>query len=261
MTIVDVGEYETVTEHPILFSGAMVRAILAGRKTQTRRVITPRNSTLNGGPIRQDDEYWHKRLLFDQAVPRSKSNLMVALAGTRGAPPDPHLLVPDEEEGRQRVRAKIEAGDRLWVRESFCWFDEADWVGYRADGRMLRYDTVEDTDCPRVIEKDAMVVDPPAWRPSIHMPRWVCRLDLEVTDVRAERLCDITEADAAAEGAQHQNRPGMDVDIDGDAWHGAYRQAFERLWNQINARRGFPWSSNPWVWAFTFRVIDGEGGN
>ena len=79
------------------------------------------------------------------------------------------------------------------------------------------------------------------WRPSIHMPRWASRITLEVTGVRVERVCDITSNDARCEGV--------------DAEPGDVLRAFERLWNGINADRGFGWAVNPWVWCVSFKRL------
>lgn len=135
-------------------------------------------------------------------------------------------------------------GDRLWVRETHAliWpgeFPPEDMrlcsVEYRADTG-AKYpgewpaDAGSNPDCPK-------------WSPSIHMPRWASRLTLEITDVRVERLQDISEADARAEGVQP-----LQMD------NGSYLPSFEGLWDTLNAKRA-PWSSNPWVWVISFKVV------
>src|SRR5690606_14173331 len=129
-----------MTVRPIIFSAPMVRAILEGRKTQTRRPA------------------WQAPRVFIQ---------------TDGEPPEP-ILVPT-------VWQKTEPGDLLWVRET--WAESAHGPVYKAD--VLGADT-----------------DGWGWRPSIHMPRWASRITLEVTDVRLQRLQEISEEDARAEGAK-----------------------------------------------------------
>lgn len=104
---------------------------------------------------------------------------------------------------------------------------------------------------PEPIFDGSKVGVPKRWRPSIHMPRWASRLTLEIAGVRAERVQEIGEADAKAEGC------------DGDCPIGyipAYEKApfayhYAQLWDSINAARGFPWSSNPFVWVVTFKII------
>jgi hypothetical protein len=174
----------------------MVRAILEGRKTVTRRVCKPPY----GG--------------------------------------HPGLRLP----GRCPYGAR---GDRLWVRETFCPVDDREhggpeWIDYRATPR---YSAAH----PAGWENDPG--DPQAlkWKPSIFMPRSACRIVLEIEDVRAERLHEITHDDARAEG--------IDVGIvaAGDGWPNP-TVAFARLWDSINGKR-YPWASNPWVWRVQFRRI------
>lgn len=123
-------------------------------------------------------------------------------------------------------------GDRLWVRETWTKVavhpDGGGVVGYRADPAHAE------------IYKDYR------WRPSIYMPRWASRLTLEITDVRVQRLQEISEEDAMAEGCERVPKPIMP--------DSTYRLCFERLWQSINAKRA-PWASNPWVWAVTFRKV------
>lgn len=126
-------------------------------------------------------------------------------------------------------------GDRLWVRESH-WFakDEHDPVtGYFPPPK-----TVED-----VIYRADGEVPGKVWRPSIHMPRWACRIVLEVTDLRIERLQDISEADARAEGYVLGAPPCSD---DPRGW-------YRHLWESINGAGS--WARNPWVWAVSFRLL------
>ena len=115
-------------------------------------------------------------------------------------------------------------GDRLWVRETHTLAEAV--IGYDADGSPRRAPLYRAT---------SLIADAPGvkWRSSIHMPRWACRLVLEVVDVRPERLCDISETDAQAEGLES-------------------RAVFEVGWDRINGKRA-PWASNPWVWVVTFR--------
>ena len=127
-----------------------------------------------------------------------------------------------------------QVGDRLWVREAY-WEDQSGGVwGYRADG-----------------------IDwPPSncggkSHPSIHMPRWASRITLEITGVRVERVQDISEEDAVAEGCDYLAKVGL-------GYMHAYPivlRNFHFLWDSINAKRGYGWDVNPWDWALTFKVV------
>ena len=201
-------------ERPILFSGAMVRAILDGRKSQTRRVIK------------------------DFAIKRLSNRHEFATSG-------PHQLSMKETPGYAYVELDSGAlvglpcpygqpGDRLWVREAFA-VQQALWemnhgpqpVHYLADSPK---EQIEDY----------------TGKPSIHMPRWASRITLEITGVRVERLQEISEADALAEGTAPS--------IVGRAFdHMKYRAGFQTLWDSINAARGYGWEVNPWVWVIEFR--------
>jgi hypothetical protein len=150
------------------------------------------------------------------------------------------------------------AGDRLWVRESwapvFFFYDSVD-VEYADGDRVERYPSGQ-----KQIEQAEHYGRKTRWgqtlAPSIHMPRWACRLVLQVTEVRIQRLQHISDADIEAEG----------IEFDGDWWLGAphpvkghrkvfasRKQAFRSLWNHINEERGYGWDTNPWVWAVSFR--------
>lgn len=207
-----------MASRPILFSGPMVRAILGGRKTQTRRTLrgTP---SLTGQPEQVDgqtphicgDSGWHFR--------RGDGRCEWHIACPYGQP-----------------------GDKLWVRETW---GARDIRGCSAP-RIADIDTVND----RVeYRADGMPDDGRHWFPSIHMPRWASRLTLEVTAVRVERLQAITEEDAIAEGVDAV--PVADVPRQGTLCR---RDDFAQLWDLINGKRA-PWSSNPWVWVVNFRRL------
>lgn len=195
-------------EHPILFSASMVRAILEGRKTQTRRVVKPQpiaaKKYVGGGFVE------HRPNRTDGGKDRTAvgaPSCFLARVSPYGGP-----------------------GDRLWVRET--WGIAGDmphdpgYVEYRAD-------------CSGNFNEVGDLV--PRWRPSIHMRREDSRITLEITDVRVQRVQDISEADALAEGCRSAIR------------HSA---VFADLWDSINARRGFGWNANPWVWVLTFKRVE-----
>lgn len=199
-----------MSEKPILFSGEMVRAILAGNKTQTRRVVKPQPVGDNGSgrwsfvassTERASVDTWDFNIIDETGNVYTE----------RGVE---HSLV-------SRLKSPYGlSGDRLWVRETWSLADDDLW--YRAD-----------TDEPERIR----------WKPSIFMPRWASRIMLEVVSVRVERLQNISEEDAEAEGIA----PWAD---------GGYRPAFHLLWNTINLKRGYPWSESPWVWVVEFRRVE-----
>lgn len=213
----------------ILFSGPMVRAILDGSKTQTRRVAKP---------VRHPD----------------LGNVYA-----------PGALVLEHEPKHviERACPHGRPGDRLWVRES-CWiFGQWHVKGLRKNGKpSYRFKPIERRvrfDNPGHEAIGYLSAGPGwVWHPSIHMPRWASRITLEVTDVRIERLQGISEADAQAEGTScHVCGRTMDGYGEDDC-HCFHRKAgvidFQRLWESINGPES--WTANPWVWAITFRRVD-----
>ena len=206
-------------EHPILFSGPLVRAILSGQKTQTRRLIRSRQP--------KPGHVWNECLCGEID------------------PTDRPCLTCSVRYGLEEPRYKV--GDRLWVREtwrSVGWRPEnGHWIEYAADNAKVW----------REAPKDVLSVDvynhahPDRWRPSIHMPRWASRISLEVTEVRVQRIQEITEEDARAEGVPAIPR------LDGSDPR-YYRQSFAALWDSL-APAGQEWADNPWVWAVSFRRV------
>jgi len=179
-----------MNERPILFSGPMVQAILAGTKTQTRRVV------------------------------KNPYTAAIHAADSKNVP-----WVSDRPYG--------EAGDRLWVRETWKPWPNTAGPEFRGPDDMgAIYAATWDKSGGY------------GWKPSIHMPRWASRLLLEVVSVRVERVQDIGEADARAEGVDHI--PAAPAAL-------THRAAFSGLWNSINSGRGYSWTVNPWVWVVEFR--------
>ncbi|WP_176025786.1 hypothetical protein [Burkholderia vietnamiensis] len=209
-------------ERPILFSGPMVRAIIEGRKTQTRRVMKPRRDLTVGCKLACCE-------LAGEVNTGHYSN------SEFGAP-----------------------GDRLWVRETHDvnrlgseTFPDGRTrlyagIAYQADDGRHEAD-ISDSQC-RAIEAKTWR----GWTPSIHMPRWASRITLEITGVRAERLQSIEWDEAIAEGIRDPRRAARRV----DPVEGTVAQ-FRQLWDGLNAARGHGWDANPWVWVIEFRRIDG----
>lgn len=215
---------------PILFNGNMVRAILDGRKTQTRRIINPQPAALCPEP------YWNARKAHPEMLtPR------IRFLDSDGDPysiPFPY----GNPSGKP--------GSYLWVRESLTlWPGTAD---YTADGAPVCHQNVSDLAGP-----DGY---PRAKVPSIHMPRWASRITLRIIDIRVERLQDISEEDAMAEGIYNGEydpkindggKPGFTVD--GINFYGTAAHCFEELWESTYGLGS--WAKNDWVWAITFEPI------
>lgn len=244
-----------MTDRPILFSAAMVKALLGGRKTQTRRILTRNNATVLGHSWRGKSCPW-EGLRFAEAVARDKS----PMSGC----PDPHLAVPfchpadeptpSDECGIYAVRPAIEIGDRLYVRETFS-FDHS-WTGTKprevipaAPVHYWADSNPNDGDWTKPI-------------PAIHQPRWASRLTLTVTDVRVQRLQEISDDDAEAEGCpecpQCHGVGWINSGPDG-GWQctakgcgDPYVEQYARLWDHINGAGS--WEANPFVVAVSFSV-------
>jgi hypothetical protein len=233
-------------ERPILFSGAMVRALLDGSKTQTRRPVKPQPEVSAHGNLMGE---WLRRPLDGLILPKLQ---------------DISIHCPYGQHG-----------DHLWVRETFFAYgrwetrfsakkgrDEWHFVDMTLlTGRKYRYEGA----LPNAQRAGAT----PAWwrRPSIHMPRAASRITLEVTDVRVERLQAISAADARAEGIEFQEHL-----IAGQvcrSWraygspNGWYPEgvdtapihSYRILWDSLNAARGYGWDVNPWVWVVEFKKV------
>ncbi len=210
-------------ERPILFSGPMVRAILEGQKTQTRRVMKPQPAYRENESISGHFGTWFHNWNLDHSACTIDDIIKYCPYG--------------------------QPRDRLWVRETWgvgcrpCprngW---RDGIEYRADEAYL-----EDSDDLTLYEPEGAPDDfyadynKTGWRPSIHMPRWICRLLLDVKAVRVERLNDISEDDCKAEGCIDRG------DSAGDE--------FAKLWESINGKRGFGWKENPCVLVIEFKKV------
>lgn len=248
-----------VRERPILFSGPMVRAILDGRKTQTRRVVKPQPNPTT--------RYWGQ----------SFKDPALWTFGTDGVGEHDPINYYVEQEARCPFG---QPGDRLWVREAW---KVAGWhegcpilIGY-ADGEthedtngMHDSDAYEDwafrvalqsgEDCEKAgTPTDEFGVyessEATRWRPSIHMPRWASRLTLEVTGVRVERLQSITDEDIHAEGAVAACEEDLYQSAFADEWFGTPRRLWRHGWDALNAKRGYGWEANPWVWVVEFKRV------
>jgi hypothetical protein len=217
-----------IREKPIIFPSSMVRAILAGRKTQTRCPIEPQPV------LKVPDEklwWWHDRPGH-------------AYSWWGDKPKSPAYMV---ELGPYKI------GMRLWVRETFLRecnayanIDGESEVHWGQKG--CRIEHVADGAEPHYLRPDEMYGPYMAKCPSIHMPRWASRITLEITGVKVERLKDITEGDAKAEGVTPE------PSIASDRYWPTHRDAFQELWTSLYAKK-YPWESNPWIWKISFKRV------
>lgn len=211
------------TIKPILFSTQMVSAILDGRKSQTRRVMKPKYS--NTHFEFRTDKYGTQFVEMQNDIEGE----------TWGKNPDGstwHKLL-----GYIPIKPLYQPGDILWVREKFNDDETAD-VLYAADQDFVDYGC-KDIDDRTIFEGDVK------WRPSIFMPREAARIWLRVTDVRCERVQDILCGDMKREGC-------IPATVTGGQYQQWQRDYFIPLWDSINAKRGYPWASNPFVWVISF---------
>jgi len=275
-------------EKPILFSGPMVNAIIEGRKTVTRRIIKPqpelsatKGMIWKGGAygITADGDERGALRNFEKCAELNRFH-------NHKRPDRPHAFSP------------YGLGDHLWVRETWgtgCRPDPfSGWVDgleYRADEAYLEDGDVLPLYSVDTPENVSLADYPSGWRPSIHMPRWASRIMLEVTDIKVERLQNITEECAKAEGMfftdygrdcfhpliggtghvkrydqnkcsqpveTHPQRAGWmwrKTDHHHDCLHTA-RMAFANLWNDLGGEGA--WAADPFVWVIHFRRIDAE---
>lgn len=251
-----------VKERPIIFSGEMVKAILDGKKTMTRRVIKSNHDLSRYTHVDFDvdgDNKWELARINDLKRTYTKIG-------------NPYGNV----------------GDRLWVREAYTvtgWNhdDGSVYIKYLADGHEQYFDNETDemecaidslvaSVCKELDKRKVPMLNDEAYdcsldenkprnRSPMSMPRFASRLLLEITDIRVERLNDISEADCEKEGFRFYPlsricfKPSSTKHLSG---HGGnnYKSIFGEYWDTLNAKKGYPWSSNPWVWVVEFKVVE-----
>lgn len=233
-------------ERPILFNGAMVRAILEGQKTVTRRAVK----------VQPFDLSWSRHdHRFEYVTGRAEN----------GDELDGFHAYTTRHGGEWSAKCPYgQPGDRLWVRETFAllgnedgccidWNDNLQKGDEKSAARIYKascsqgdYGLWEIPDKADWKPDTADMLYEGAWRPSIHMPRWACRILLEITAVRAERLQDITPEQCLAEGIE-QRFPKVNDQFTPDILRGA----FIELWDST----GGEWRANPWVWVVEFKRV------
>lgn len=216
-------------ERPILFSGAMVRALLDGSKTQTRRVVKGRALD------------WLQPGMFTPEYVALRDSFLSPYGFT---------------------------GDRLYVRETFFAYGRWETRFSAKKGRDEWHFVDMTLECDRIyqyaadgpevpLQEQRGGIFPGWWkRPAIHMPRRASRTDLDVMDVRVERLKQISEGDAFAEGMRGNSNHSV-------VWHEPTKEhllpavvdEYATLWDELNAARGYGWDSNPWVWVVEFKRV------
>lgn len=236
-------------DRPIIFSAPLIRALLAGTKTQTRRLLrcaVPAAPAMDA--VHPNHTPRHATPYLDAYCDQPKT-----AANPRGMGPNWAWWTRDDRPGAT-FRVGYAPGDRLWVREAW---KPVPISAYRCSEGVQQTPDPSDADQAAVYRAgwDRSTGGTP-WRPSIHMPRWASRLTLTVTDVRVQRLQDITEADAIAEGVhaapENQAAKALAGIMAPGAVHLPHKSAFASLWDHLHGPSG--WERNPEVVALTFTV-------
>lgn len=224
-----------IKERPILFSTEMVQAKLRGDKTQTRRVVKhqPPEGCEDDDPVVDWCDYDNQKG-FQRCY---------ASWETDKAPDGFHSVVCPY--------GKI--GDLLWVRETFLELDRDHVITER-----YAYKANSDADTEELRKDYVKAGRPYKWKPSIHMPKSAARIWLKVTNVRVERLHQITDEDAKAEGVLKLSEEGFWKHYNSEThWCHSAKRSFETLWHSINGEES--WDANPWVWVIEFEVVSRTG--
>ncbi|PMQ16747.1 hypothetical protein [Janthinobacterium sp. AD80] len=217
-------------EGPILMNGAMVRAVLDGSKTQTRRVVKLQRLAGNhfsGGAAGVEFDGFR--------IPREGG-------------PSPARFSAEAAGGGAYISEEIhcphgQPGDRLWVRET--WYCDHFEV---QKGPYMEVPEARDLLVYRADGEHPYEAEQPIWRPSIHMPHWASRILLEIVSVRVERLNDCSDADARAEGT-----PGGHGVIPSYNYNATPSEHYSHMWEAINGAGS--WAANPWVWVIEFERV------
>jgi len=203
--------YAYMTEKPIIFNAEMVRAILDGRKSQTRRVIK--------NMPEQPNKTWY----FDAYRPDGNKGV-----NWNWWEPSGRMLLP-------QIKCPYgKKGDRLYVKET--WGEDPAYC----DGVQYKADWTEE------YHKHARDHSTWKWKSPRYMPRTKSRINLEIIDIRVEKIQDITVNDAGEEGISDERFAD---------WIGNYKLAYKDLWDSVNKKRGYGWDTNPWAWVMEFKCL------
>jgi hypothetical protein len=229
---------ENKKERPILFSAPMVRALLDGSKTQTRRIVKLPHANALG--------QWEPTMIGGENGGRTAAGVVIPAQGA----------IWHTRTGDCLACPYGQPGDRLWVRETWRGVVPINAPDAPAEYAVARY-IPDQENCRRIEYAATQARDGEPWRPSIHMPRWASRILLEIVSVRVERLQDISGADARAEGCPcYVCGRSMDGRSEDDC-HCFHRQAdasdYRTLWESINGAGS--WAANPWVWVVEFKRV------
>ena len=233
-----------VKERPIIFSGEMVKAILDRKNTMTRRVVKSNfiNHYKHAHIIKQSSDKSREGKAYFYDKPCSSMVLSSQLVS------NPYGKV----------------GDRLWVRETWQEIGPDCLLTYKATYPSDLY--AKRPELENVPPIEALKDKGYLWKSPLFMPREFSRLLLEITDIRVERLQDISEADAMKEGVKSWKvncsynglktvyKDYSDIHNDVIAYNNPIA-SFKTLWDSLNTKKGYPWSSNPWVWVVEFKVV------
>ena len=226
-------------EKPILFKTPMVQAIQEGRKTQTRRVIEPQ-------PIEKEKEFENQQIYFENPAYNKKGHK------------EYHHPVIDIQQLIYNY-SPYRVGQKLWVRETWC--NGKMEAAERGEGLQDEWYVSQCINENDIIYKEACIsgdigIEEVVWKPSRFMPKKYARIWLEITDVRVEKVNDISDEDANMEGFYGKclidKCPDCKPPFTGNCEEQPI-QWFSELWDSINAKRGYSWESNPFVWCRSFK--------
>ena len=218
-----------VKERPIIFSGEMVKAILDGKNTMTRRVV--KSNFIN--------HYKHAHIIRQSTDKKREGKAYFYYKPCSGMVLSSQLV--------SNPYGKV--GDRLWVRETWQEIGPDCLLTYKATYPSDLY--AKRPELENVPPLAGLKERGYLWKSPMFMPRWASRILLEITDIKVERLQDISCEDAVKEGFSDKKPSGMQP-----AMMPNPKADFRNYWDSLNTKKGYPWSSNPWVWVVEFKVVE-----